>query len=255
MIKFFLFISCSLPLLVFANIIDVGQGYPHPTIQAALIEARNGDQIRIHPGKYNEYDLVIGVPLTITGIGWPVIDGMSKGEIMSIKSDSVLVSGIVLRNKGRSSTKDFAAVRVYSASHVNISGNRVEDAFFGIYLENSSRCVIHDNQVQSSVMTEQMLGNGIHCWKCDSLEIDCNTLSNHRDGIYFEFVTNSSIRSNYSFSNMRYGLHFMFSHNDVYEGNVFESNGAGVAVMYTKEVKMISNQFVENWGASSYGLL
>jgi nitrous oxidase accessory protein len=54
---------------------------------------------------------------------------------------------------------------------------------------------------------------------------------------------------------MRYGLHFMFSHNDEYRNNTFINNGAGVAVMYTKGVKMINNHFIHNWGSSSYGLL
>jgi len=47
----------------------------------------------------------------------------------------------------------------------------------------------------------------------------------------------------------------MFSHNDEYLNNRFVNNGAGVAVMYTKNVKMIGNFFEQNWGSSAYGLL
>jgi nitrous oxidase accessory protein len=47
----------------------------------------------------------------------------------------------------------------------------------------------------------------------------------------------------------------MFSHSDTYITNVFKKNGAGVAVMYTKNVKMFNNYFEENWGDSAYGLL
>ena len=54
---------------------------------------------------------------------------------------------------------------------------------------------------------------------------------------------------------MRYGLHFMFSNNDAYISNVFENNGAGVAVMFSSHVKMIHNYFEENWGDGAYGLL
>jgi nitrous oxidase accessory protein len=80
-------------------------------------------------------------------------------------------------------------------------------------------------------------------------------ITGHRDGIYFEFVTNSLITNNHSEGNLRYGLHFMFSHNDEYRNNSFINNGAGVAVMYTKGVKMIDNTFEHNWGSASYGLL
>ena len=54
---------------------------------------------------------------------------------------------------------------------------------------------------------------------------------------------------------MRYGLHFMFSNNDTYAVNIFENNGAGVAVMFSNHVKMFGNFFKENWGDASYGIL
>lgn len=63
-----------------------------------------------------------------------------------------------------------------------------------------------------------------------------------RDGIYLEFADNCEITNNQSIDNLRYGLHFMFSNDDIYRGNIFENNGAGVAVMFSKELKcMIIN--------------
>jgi nitrous oxidase accessory protein len=97
--------------------------------------------------------------------------------------------------------------------------------------------------------------NGIHCWKSDSLIIQNNYVSGHRDGIYFEFVTGSSIENNTSVKNVRYGLHFMFSHHNSYIGNTFQNNGAGVAVMYSNHVTMLNNRFLENWGNAAYGIL
>ncbi|NGM89523.1 nitrous oxide reductase family maturation protein NosD, partial [Parapusillimonas sp. SGNA-6] len=63
------------------------------------------------------------------------------------------------------------------------------------------------------------------------------------------------VDSNLSQNNLRYGLHFMFSHDNSYLYNTFTSNGAGVAVMYTDRVRMEHNVFNENWGDSAYGLL
>jgi nitrous oxidase accessory protein len=112
-----------------------------------------------------------------------------------------------------------------------------------------------NNKVVAFGKEEQEIGNGIHCWKSDSIQIIGNTISGNRDGIYLEFVTNSIIWRNNSYSNIRYGLHFMFSHNDSYISNVFTNNGAGVAVMFTKNVTMINNHFSQNWGDAAYGLL
>jgi len=47
----------------------------------------------------------------------------------------------------------------------------------------------------------------------------------------------------------------MFSDSCEYTNNTFKNNGAGVAVMYTKNVMMYENHFSKNWGAASYGIL
>lgn len=116
-------------------------------------------------------------------------------------------------------------------------------------------CTIKNNKLIAFGKEEQQIGNGIHCWKSDSLIIVGNNIKGHRDGIYFEFVTHSVIWRNISMNNIRYGLHFMFSNNDSYFSNLFKNNGAGVAVMFTKKVTMMDNTFEDNWGDSSYGVL
>ncbi len=47
----------------------------------------------------------------------------------------------------------------------------------------------------------------------------------------------------------------MFSHNNVYTANVFRQNEAGVAVMYSRNVEMSYNKFLNNKGENVYGLL
>ncbi|NHZ85388.1 MAG: nitrous oxide reductase family maturation protein NosD, partial [Planctomycetia bacterium] len=69
------------------------------------------------------------------------------------------------------------------------------------------------------------------------------------------FVNNSLITDNECTNNLRYGLHFMFSNFDEYNRNIFRNNGAGVAVMFSNNIAMRNNRFVDNWGGSSYGLL
>jgi nitrous oxidase accessory protein len=98
-------------------------------------------------------------------------------------------------------------------------------------------------------------GNGIHLWKCDSIEVRNNHMEGHRDGIYFEFAKHCKIMQNRCIKNFRYGLHFMFSDDDTYLNNTFQNNGTGVAVMYSKGITMIGNHFLDNWGDAAYGLL
>jgi nitrous oxidase accessory protein len=115
--------------------------------------------------------------------------------------------------------------------------------------------LVKNNVIVAFKKNENQIGNGIHCWKSDSLLIIGNTVKGHRDGIYLEFVTKSVIWRNIAYNNIRYGLHFMFSHEDAYFCNVFRNNGAGVAVMFTRKVTMMNNTFEQNWGDATYGLL
>jgi nitrous oxidase accessory protein len=244
-----------LSLVSSARVIRVGQCEKFRSIRAAIDNASTSDTIYIEKGLYREKNMVINKALTLIGIGFPVLDGEHKYEMLSIRSDFVTIKGLKLIHSGVSSMDDIAGIKIYNRRDVVIEGNIVEDAFFGIYVQAGTHCSIAGNIVTAFSLTEQQSGNGIHCWKCDSLVIRKNKISGHRDGIYFEFVTNSLIEQNVSTNNLRYGLHFMFSHHDSYVANTFKNNGAGVSVMFTHGVKMLNNRFEDNWGDGSYGLL
>lgn len=251
----FLFLLCCLPHTATAKVLEVGSHFNYSTIRDALYRARPHDTILVYTGIYHEKNLVIDKPVILRGVERPILDGDGKYEILSVKADSVVIDGFLLRNTGASSIVDYAAIKVYESKGVTISHNIILNSFFGIYLQYASHCVINSNELRSAASEEINSGNGIHCWNSNHLLIEGNRITGHRDGIYFEFVKNSLIRKNSSFSNLRYGLHFMFSNDDSYEGNVFKGNGAGVAVMFSRQVNMTGNVFEENWGDASYGIL
>ncbi len=239
----------------YANKIRVGAKQANTSIQMALLQAANGDTIYVEKGIYHETNLVINKSIILMGIDHPVLDGENKYEIISIKANGVVVDGFRIIHSGVSSIEDFAGIKIYNVRDVVIRNNILEDTFFGIYSQYGLNCIIEKNTLTAYGKQEQQTGNGIHCWKSDSMRIIANTVTGHRDGIYFEFVTNSVIWRNTSKKNLRYGLHFMFSNNDAYINNIFNDNGAGVAVMFSKNVKMVHNYFEENWGDGAYGLL
>lgn len=239
----------------FARTIRAGKHQPYTSIQQALNAAAAGDTVWVEAGNYREKNIVISKPLVLTGDKYPVLDGESRYEIISVRAGNVTVKGFQLQHSGISSLEDIAGIKIYNTRNVVISDNILTDAFFGIYVQSGINCTIENNRLHASSQTEQQSGNGIHCWKSDSLRIIGNEISGHRDGIYFEFVTNSVIWRNLSARNIRYGLHFMFSHNDAYISNIFRNNGAGVSVMFTHGVKMFNNFFEDNWGDGAYGLL
>ncbi len=243
------------PVSSHAHLLKVGKHQLYTSIQAAIKASINGDTIWIESGLYREKNIVIPKSITLIGDHFPVLDGEHAFEIISIRANHVTIKGLKLVHSGVSSLEDIAGIKIYQCRDVTVSGNILEDAFFGIYVQGGAQCIIENNTIHAFSQIEQQSGNGIHCWKCDSLVIRHNNISGHRDGIYFEFVTHSTIQGNVSTHNLRYGLHFMFSHNDEYLSNLFANNGAGVSVMFTHGVKMFNNLFEDNWGDGSFGLL
>jgi nitrous oxidase accessory protein len=219
----------------FAAPTEVSPAGPVRTIARALAVTPAGGRIVVRAGVYREPTIQVTAPVEILGDSGAVIDGQGQRQLMTITANDVTVRGLTFRNVGASYTEDRAAIKVVGVTGCTIEDNRVEDGFFGIYLARSSHCRIARNVLQAHGRTEFGSGNGIHLWSSDSVTIEDNTISGHRDGIY--------------------GLHFMYSDGCHYRSNLFRANGSGVAVMYSRDVEMTGNRFEESWGSAAYGLL
>ena len=238
-----------------ANTIIVGKDKVISTLRQGIKVAKDGDTVLLNKGVYKEGNIIIDKAVHLIGINEPVLDGDNKNEILTLTGKNILVKGIHFANAGYSSMNDYAAIKIIDATGILIENNIITNASFAIHIANSTYCTIRNNTIKGTYKSEHLSGNGIHLWKCGYMTIEKNSIQGHRDGIYFEFVTESFIRNNLSEKNIRYGLHFMFSPNNSYLDNTFRNNGAGVAVMYSKKVKMFRNHFEQNWGASAYGIL
>lgn len=238
-----------------ARTIVVSPVGPVTTISAALNEARPGDRIAVRAGTYTEPTIVVRQSVSIAGEPGVILDGAGNRAIMLVTAPGVTIRDLTFRNTGASHIEDRAALTVREAGDCTITDNRFEETHFGIYLQKTSGCVVARNTIVGGSRRQTLGGNGIHVWQSDRVVVDGNRVRGHRDGIYFEFVTNGEVRGNTSERNQRYGLHFMFSDDCTYRGNAFLDNESGVAVMYTRRVQMLDNTFAGNRGAAAYGLL
>ena len=239
----------------YSQSIEVCNSCEVKTLKEAIAKSNAHGEIIVSKGTYLEHDILIDKPLQIIGKNNPIIDGDKKGYVLIVKSDSVTVSGFIIRNPGQSYTKDYAAVYISHSKHFTFENNTLENVFFGFLIEKSHYGSINGNKVSSRAVDQASSGNGIHLWSCSNINISGNEVFDLRDGIYLEFVKESIVLNNRSHNNLRYGLHFMFSNNNEYHNNIFTNNGAGVAVMFSKFIKMTGNTFTKNWGTASYGLL
>lgn len=237
------------------DVIEVRPEGPVSTLGQAVDLAADGDEIRVYPGRYHVSNLELTKRVTLTGIDNPVLDGGNEGHMLILHADSIEIRGFSIQNSGSSHVQDFSAILAEETDGIVIKGNRFINNFFDIYVADSQNSRIIGNEIRASERRESISANGIHAWNSKGIKILNNSINGKRDGIYLEFILEAEISGNISEDNIRYGLHFMFSDDCVYDSNEFRHNGAGVAVMYSYNVQMTNNIFEENWGASSYGLL
>ncbi len=245
-------------LLLVTQGLVVAPGTPISTITMAVDRARDGDTVWVHSGLYREHHIVIDRQLTVLGpsdgSGEAIIDG--EGEpILIVRATGVTIQGLTLRNVATSFVDDRAAILLDRAHDCRIIGNTLQDTFFGVYGAKTIGCEIAENTIRGSKRSQTKSGNAIHLWDCRQVAVHDNVVSGHRDGIYLEFARHAVVEHNHSFANHRYGLHFMFSDSSAYTNNHFQANGAGVAVMYGRDVLMVGNRFEHNWGSAAYGVL
>lgn len=234
--------------------LPAGPGTAYPTITAALAAAAPGDTVAPIAGEYREGPLIIAQPLTLIGQGKVVLHG-GPFNVLTVTADDVTIRGLEIRDIPATAQEDRAAIKVVGAHRCRIEDNRLTATFFGIYLSKVRGCVVRGNVARGTARQESLSGNAIHSWSSSDLDIGGNDVRGHRDGIYFEFTSDSRVAGNTSTHNLRYGIHFMFSDGNRYEDNRFLQNGAGVAVMYSKRVRMAGNRFEDSWGSAAYGLL
>ncbi len=242
-----------------AGELSVCKSCAYKSISAALKMVQSADRIVVKGG-YHRTDspsgfLLIDRPISLIGEDYPVIDGGHKSHVIKISSNSVHIEGFSIINSGKSDTEDYAGIYVEQADHCSIRKNIMVNNTYGIYLAKSHDCLLEANLLAGREKREILAGNGLHLWYSNRAEIKGNLIYGHRDGLYFEFAEDLLVSGNYSRKNQRYGMHFMFSHNNKIYNNEFRQNPTGVALMYSRNLFINGNSFLESRGSAAYGLL
>lgn len=232
------------------DILVVAANGPFTTIEAALAAANAGDVIEVHGGVYSA-PLVVGKTVSLVGIDDPVIDGLGEGSLVVINAPQVVFSGFTVRGSGQSLAHEDTGI-VVQGTQVTVRDNVLTDVMFGIYFADASGGVAENNIIQGKPLEDSMRGDGIRVWYSNDVQLLGNEITFGRD-ILIWYADNITIRDNYIHHN-RYGLHFMYNENAVVENNIIEHNAVGAYMMYSAGLVMTGNQFIDNRGASGYGI-
>ena len=231
----------------------VGQGRPFHSVSQAISAAQAGDTIEVLSGVYAG-NLLLDRSLTLVGVGRPVIQGTGTGSVITVNADYCEVRGFLVEHSGPMLASEDSGILLKS-NHNRIEDNDLRDILFGVYLYHADNNLVSNNRIVGrSFLDLGGRGSGIHIWNSERNTLTGNTITEVRDGMYLQNTYHSLIRDNRIF-HLRYGLHYMWSDDNVFEDNLFYDNVAGAAVMYSHRVQMRRNVFRHNRGYSSYGIL
>ena len=235
-----------------AEVLTVNQNQSS-SLQSAIATARAGDTIRVHAGTYDG-QITLDKPLTLEGIGKPVLRGTGHGSVVIVTADRCTIRGFIIERSGADLTAEDSGLLLKSNDNV-VEDNELREALYGIYLFNSQRNTIRRNAVYGRRDLELGgRGAGLHVWNSHDNTIEDNLITEARDGLYIQSGHRNTIRRN-RVTHLRYGLHYMNSDDNQFDDNLFAHNVAGAAIMYSRRIAFRRNAFIHNRGFSSFGIL
>lgn len=219
-------------------------------LQDMIDAAPDGAEITPPAGVYVE-QLVIDRPIVLDGRNGVVIDGGEIGTVVTIETNGATMRNLTVRNSGRLHNKVNAGLRIKGDFNV-IKDVRIENALFGIDMTQASNNVLRRNYVGSKDMPLEMRGDSVRIWYSNDNVFEKNIVEDSRDFVIW-YSEGNMIRDNIV-RRGRYGIHFMYAHENFVVGNTVEDCVVGVFLMYANDVKVTDNQILRSWGASGTGI-
>lgn len=241
------------PMIWTPTVAATGQTAPASELQSRIDAVAPGGILTLESGRYRGPVHVTG-PLTIRGEGEVVVDGDGRGSVITVQGDAVEIENLTIRHGGRAISAEAAGIKASGSRH-RFVGNRLEDVYFGIHLEDGEDNLIAGNVIVPGRGEGVRPGHAISLWYQRGARIEGNTTRESRDGIYLSFADDVTVTGN-DVEGARYGIHSMYSERARIEDNRLHENLLGAALMYSKRLVLRCNRIERHReGATAYGLL
>ncbi len=232
---FLLFIACSAQ----AEEIQVAPG--NGVLQAAIDSASDGDTLILLSGSYSG-SLTIHRPLSLLGNGHSIIDGEGVSHVITVSAPDVLLQGLNVQHSGNDLNSEDSGVFITDkGDNAQIINNHFTNNLIGIYLKGPQSVLVKNNVITGSRFHRMNdRGNGIYVWNSPGSIVESNTIRYGRDGIFVTTSRNNSFRGNH-LSDLRFAIHYMYTHDSDITNNISENNHVGFALMFSDRIKAKGN--------------
>ena len=231
---------------------DSGDGSevsPWKTIGKAIIEASDGDTIEVmddNDDSITDYEEnpVVGKQLCIKRYDDddtpPLVQAADpNNSVFEVIADNVIISGLAI--KGATGSLD-TGIYLHSVADCTISGNNLENNYYGIYLNHASGNRISGNNDNNNDNC------GIYMWNSSGNVLSNNNADNNGStGIYLSSSSGNTIFGNRADNNESRGIYLRNSsdNNTIYNNNA-DNNMYGIVLSGSSSNAIYFNTFYNN---------
>lgn len=200
----------------------------------------------VHKGNF-----FINKPLFLRGKSGSVLDGGGKDTVLKISSEDVRVENLTIINSGDSLGNENAGIHAEDSPGVVIKDIHLHNVLYGIRILASPNATIEDCEIKGMELELGRRGDGIKIWYSPDATIRNNRIEGVRDILIWYSDRSKTIGN--KMSGNRYGLHYMYSHNNLAAENEIKNSSVGIYGMYSNDIIISNNKLFHNRGPSGYG--
>lgn len=213
---------------------------PGQSIQEAINAASSGQIVEVQNGTYNER-VNVTKPLTLKGIGEPIVDAGGKGSAITISANGSTLLGFTAVGSGKGWND--AGIRVLSRENI-IKGNAaLKNNNFGILLTHAGNNTIADN------IAEDNKNSGIMLVHSNDNQVWGNNIIMNRDGISIQTSRDNVVKANNLTLN-KIGINISnYNFSETIRAST-SGNGKGVSIKY-RPTNEVTSYSINNMSTSS----
>lgn len=228
--------------------VDPGEG----TLQAAINLTKAGDTLLLAAGTYTGS---IDIHQSISLIGLKIdnksdsktgnnrykplsiIDGEKTSHVIKVSAPDVLIKNLNIQYSGTVLEDEDSAIFITDkGDRTRIENNYLENNQIGVYLKGPNDALIkHNIIIGSQFHRVNDRGNGVYLWNSPGSIIKNNTIRYGRDGIFVNGSRNNIFSGNH-ISDLRFAIHYMYTHDSEISNNISINNRVGFALMFSDRI-------------------
>jgi nitrous oxidase accessory protein len=210
-------------------------------LQPLIDRTESGGTLRLPPGRYAGR-VQIDRPIALIGERGAVVLGSGEGSVIRVRAPDVRIESLTIERSGVDlPAMDSAILLERSAVRAVVRANSLRDNLFGVYVHGATDSLIENNTIvgrRDLRMAEA--GDGVAIWNAPGTQVVGNTMRYGRDGIFVR-ISRRNVFAHNVLRDLRFGIHYMYTHDSRIVGNRSSGNHVAWAMMYSERIELSDN--------------